>query len=228
MKNIKGFAIIINQVHVLSVAGICSFTLLAAGCADRRSGTPDPGAGASGITLIAGLDSSAGWRPHLGQGVACLAAQAESMDPSSDRIYAYRVDDRTDEFSSEGALNDPDNFEAEVIHEVKDCPRHSGTFPAKFWKAAKDRVHQSAGPCVIEIFSDADNDDQSAGSRAELRRIGADLASEKEVTAVYFIGISRENRAYWEDVFGPLGSRLYFLSPEEMTDEGAIGALSAN
>ncbi|BDI31515.1 hypothetical protein CCAX7_35660 [Capsulimonas corticalis] len=219
MKNIT-IVIAIRAIQLLSVSALVSSILV--GCSqERRGGASD------GLTVVAGLDASISWRDRLGQGVMCVAAQAQTMDGARDHMILYRMERTAEEFTGEDALGDPDALEDEVISQLRDRPQVNGTFPAAYLRQAADAASKSQGPVVVELFSDADNDDGSPQTRAELRRIGARLAANRRVKAVWFLGITRHNTAYWRSVLSPLGERLHFCAADEMTPDNAVKAVSS-
>jgi hypothetical protein len=215
-----------NAIVTKNIQRAAQAAVLAAVCA-FVGGCINPGAKQQpGRAVIAGVDASQSWRGELGQGVLCISAQSQSLSPDSDRIDAFRVDRTSEEITGDNAISNPDQFQAEMIDQLKKTAVGQGTYPAKFFTAAQAAVQDGRYQYTIELFSDGDNDDQSAGSAEELTRLGSQLAANPHVTSVWFFGVRRENRAYWVHVFAPLGKKLHFCSAGEMTPDAAVAALN--
>jgi len=208
-----------NQGNKRPLAGLLAAGLLA-GC-----GHPTPGTAGPGRHVYAGLDTSGSWRPYLGVSAALCARQALRLDPDRDRLTLYRLDSGTREFSDGPAPESADRLQRTIIAEAQAVSPTRGTFPARFWAAVADRVGQDRGPAVIEVFSDGDNDDPSARSRAEIRRAAARLAACPRVSGVWAFGAAARNWATLRAEFAPLGERFHLCGPTEMTADRVAAAL---
>jgi len=174
----------------------------------------------------AGFDASDGNRLRLSAAVNAFAAQTQSLDPDIDKVVGYRVDNHTEPFTGEFALNDPDILEAEVIHQLGPKPSHRGTYPERFFRLIADDLDHNDVPTMIELFSDGDNDDQSAATRLALRRIAKRLASHLHAQ-IWFFGIDKSNIEKWKDLFKPLGTRIHFCTQDELTPAAAVDVIAA-
>lgn len=195
-----------------------ALALLAGGC-----GRPASTAGA-GRHVYAGLDTSASWRPFLGMSATLCARQALGLDPR-DRLTLYRLDSSTREFSDGPAPESGDRLQRTIVSEAGAVSGTPGTFPARFWTAAAERAEGDAGPVLVEIFSDGDNDDESAQSASAMRAAARRLASNPHVAGVWVFGAEPRNWAALRSEFAPLGDRFHLCSPPEMTADRVASAV---
>lgn len=216
---------------VLAAAVVAGATLLlVAGC-PRPAPSPSPsGTSATkiaGVHLVVGLDASVSARSHLG-GYAVLAAQlAGRLTPGQDRLTLFRVDDQTAEFLDKPATGSADATLATIVQELQTVSPRRGTLPEKFWREAADRAQGASSPVVLVLFSDADNDDQRAGSAEAIRQAGHQLAKNSHIRAVVVCGAERRNWAGLRRCFAPLGERFHLIGPSEMEIERLARYLDA-
>jgi hypothetical protein len=205
-----------------------ALALVAGGCGHPAplAGAPAPLAGAPSCHVYAGLDTSASWRPFLGVSATLCARQALHLDPDRDFLTLYRLDSSTREFTNGSAPESGEKIQRVIIHEVGAVSATRGTFPAKFWTAAAARAKSDPGSVVVEIFSDGDNDDQSAQASSEIKTAARSLAANPNVSAVWIFGAEPRNWATLRTEFAPLGDRFHLCSPPEMTIDRVASALS--
>jgi hypothetical protein len=205
-------------------AGLTVLVLVAGGCGHPAS--PAGNAGVSFCHVYVGLDTSASWRPFLGVSATLCARQAVRLDPKRDFLTLYRLDSSTREFSNDHAPESGDKLQRVIIREVGSVSTTRGTFPAKFWTAVTTRAKADRGNVVVEVFSDGDNDDQSAQASSDIKAAARRLAANPRVSGVWIFGAEPRN---WETLradFAPLGDRFHLCSPPEMTIDRVASALS--
>lgn len=213
----------------LIVSLAAALTLAAGGCGHPTpSSAPAPagGDGVSSCHVYAGLDTSASWRPFLGVSATLCTRQAVRLNPDRDSLTLYRLDSSTREFSNGHAPESGEKLQRVIIREVGAVSGTHGTFPAKFWTAAAARAKSDSGSVVVEIFSDGDNDDQSARASSDIRAAARRLAANPHVSAVWVFGAEPRNWATLRTDFAPLGDRFHLCSPPEMTIDRVAAALS--
>ena len=208
-------------VFTLAVGG----TLLA-GC-DRPAIIPAKHADAdsAGIHLYEGLDRSDSYRPHLSGAVSLCAGQAGLLDPGTDALTLYSLDRQAREVSDGPASDDPDAVQHTLVTQVKNVPSQGGTFPAKFWTAVAERAAADPKTVVIGLYSDADNDDETAASGTAICIAAQKLADNPHVATVSVYGVDPDNRAALRHLFAPLGDRLHLYGATEMTADAAAQAV---
>lgn len=206
------------------VAGGCGHPVPSA--SPTLSMSPAGGAGTPSCHVYAGLDTSASWRPFLGVSATLCARQALHLDSNRDFLTLYRLDSSTREFSNGHAPESGDQLQRVIIREVGDVSTTRGTFPAKFWTAAATRAESDPGNVVVEIFSDGDNDDQSAQAAADIKAAARRLAANPHVSSVWIFGAAPRNWATLRAEFAPLGEHFHLCSPPEMTIDRVASALS--
>lgn len=205
-----------------------ALALAAGGCGHPAppTGAPASPTGAPSCHVYAGLDTSASWRPFLGVSATLCARQGLRLDPDRDFLTLYRLDSSTREFSNGLAPESGEKIQRVIIHEVGAVSATHGTFPAKFWTATAARAKSDPGSVVVEIFSDGDNDDQSAQASSEIKTAARSLAANPHVSAVWIFGAEPRNWATLRTEFAPLGDRFHLCSPPEMTIDRVASALS--
>ncbi len=198
--------------------------LLVGGCAHPASSGSGAG-GAHSCHLYAGLDTSASWRPYLGVSATLCARQALALDPDRDFLTLYRLDSSTREFSDGPAPESSDRLQRVIVREAASVSDTRGTFPARFWNTVAGRAEGDTGTVVIEIYSDADNDDMTAQSQADICRSARRLAANPHVRGVWVFGAQPRNWSTLRREFGPLRDRFHLCSPAEMTMQRVASAV---
>lgn len=205
--------------HAISGALIGAWLSALSGCAPP---TPGPG---TGLHVFAALDASASWRPGLAATASLCAQQAGELNPAADQLTLYRLDDRLQEFSSGPAPDDPDTIQQTLNTQLLAVSPGRGTFPARFWTTVANRAQTDHCPAVIELFSDGDNDDQTAQSKHAICGAVRKLAANPRVRSVCLFGVQPRNWAYWRDCLRPLGDRAHLFSPTELSSDIVTHAL---
>lgn len=205
-------------------AGIAVVALLIGGCGEPAP-TTSRGVVPRSCHLYAGLDTSASWRPYLGVSATLCSRQALRLDPNHDRLTLYRLDSSTREFSDDFAPQSGDRLQRTIVTEAASLSGTRGTFPARFWTAVSKRAEGDRGTVVIEIFSDGDNDDQTARSSSAIKAAAHRLAANPHVAGVWVFGAQARNWAALRGEFAPLGDRFHLCGPTEMTLERVASAV---
>lgn len=157
---------------------------------------------ARGVLVIGGIDASGSTRDGLlAQGAFYSKKIAARLDPARDFLSVYRVDRQTHEVTSGPAPTSARRFSLHLIQEVHDEADRTGTHPAEFWEQAAKESARSPRPVVVFLFSDGDNDDQSANGAKRLRAAAMRLARNATVKAIYVWGAKRTNRAALRQLF---------------------------
>lgn len=213
----------------LPLAGVASL-LVVGQLAVRRAMAPAP----RPVLLLTGIDTSrsvrvplAGGGTQLGRSLAQLAEVGASLAPGTDQIVAFRVDNTTQEFISEGAPDDEDQFTWTLIARTKVAPAQDGTFPAPFWVEAASRAASATTPVAVALWSDGDDDSKNLGQAIQIRRAALALAANKRVVSVDVFGVTPKNWDALRDLFAPLGNRLHLHVPETIDTEGLLQRLEA-
>lgn len=207
------------------VASILAFTGLALAGLASGCGHQAPVSAGRERHIYVGLDTSGSWRPYLGVSATLCTRQAMLLDPGRDKLTLYRLDSSTREFSNGPAPESGDRLQRTIVHEVASVSGSQGTFPARFWTAAAGRAAGDPGSVTVEIYSDGDNDDQTAQSVLAIQAAAQRLAANPHVTGVWVFGAEPRNWAALRAEFAPLGDRLHLYSPTEMTGERAAAAV---
>lgn len=230
--NMKNQIFTQTGMKISQAAGLAALALIAGGCghpapsaSPTLSMSPAGGAGVSSCHVYAGLDTSASCRAYLGLSATLCTRQALGLDPDRDRLTLYRLDSTTHEFFDAYAPESGDRLQRTIVTEVSSVSGTRGTFPALFWTAAAARAEADAGPVTVEIFSDGDNDDQTAESAATIRAAARRLAANPRVSGVWVFGAEPRNWATLRAAFAPMGDRLHLCAPPDMTVDRVNEAL---
>ena len=203
---------------VLAFAGGCAPTVRhGAAPTVRREAAPTS-------HLYVGLDTSGSFRPYLGVAATLCARQAMGLDPDRDRLTLYRLDSSTREFSDGPAPDSADRLQRAIVTEVQAPSDARGTFPARFWESVADRLPGDTGPVTVEVFSDGDNDDETAASAGAIRRAARRFAADPHVVSLCVFGADPRCWATLRAEFAPLGGRFHLCSPPEMTADRVVSA----
>ena len=211
------------QTRTGRAASLLALLVLASGCGHRIS-TPDVPA----RHLYVGLDTSVSFRRYLGQSVTLCSRQGLMLNPDCDKMTVYRMDSNMREFYDNAAPESGSRFQRSLITEAAAESAARGTFPSLFWKAVAARIPADSGSVTIEIFSDGDNDDETAQSRAEITAAAQQLSANPHVVSVSIFGADPRNWAVLRGEFAALGDRFHLCSPPEMTADRMATALDGN
>jgi hypothetical protein len=174
------------------------------------------------LRVFTGIDASESARKGLGAYVLLTTQMANRLTPNRDHLTLYRVDHDVQEFSDKPVAGGTDALTTAIVREVQQVTPTRNTLPAKFWgnvaARAEAQVHTERDThIVVVLFTDGDNDDQTAGSKAALKEAARRLGALPQVSAVIIAGVERRSRAYLRDCFdAPLGARLHLIGAGEM------------
>ena len=189
------------------------------GCGSRTTHPP--------THAYVGIDTSRSWQPYLAASAAGTAhGIVSNLDPDRDRLSAYHVDHSCTEFFDGLAPESADAFQDQLVGELAQMPPRSGTRPAAFWEAVADAcaADKTGERTVIVLFSDGDNDDETAESDERIRWAARRLAADPRVAGVAILGASPDNWAVLKSQFAPLGQRFRLCSPRGLTVDAVVQA----
>lgn len=197
--------------HCRQIGSLLLSALILAGCGRPHS---------LGLHDYTGLDTSVGFRPHLSSTAVLCAQRSGQMDPATDQLTIFRVDDRTQEIYDNPPPADPDDAQATITREAISASPHRGTYPALFWTEVAKRAEADTVPVLVDYYSDGDNDDMTPAARTAIAAAAQRLAANPHVVQVCIYGVTQQNRAALHDLFAPLGERRFHLfGPTEMTSD---------
>ncbi len=168
-----------------------------------------------GVHIYAALEASA----------SLCAKQAGELDPAADQLTMYRLDDRLQEFSSGPAPDNPDALQETLNTELLATSPGRGTFPVRFWTTVATRAEADSNRVVIELYSDGDNDDETAAAKRRICAAVREISANPHVVSVCLFGVEPRNWAYWRDCLRPLGARSHLYSPSELSGDTLSQAL---
>lgn len=179
------------------------------------------------VTIVAGFDTSASFRPHLPSSAHLVMHVTSRLNPGVDRLVLFRVDNRCEQFFEGPAPVSSDEIAPVLAKELKPFPSSKGTYPAAFFKSASSIAAKSRMPLVIAFMSDGDIDGHLNSQLPELKNAAQRLAENKQVLAVYLVGVSPANWSKWQLALAPLDNRLMIMPASAMSNSCLDGALQA-
>lgn len=205
-------------------AGVAAVALAAAAFGLHGYGRPPKAV--PGVQAFVGIDDSVGVEPHLGQETNLLAALNGHLDPDRDRLTLLRVNFVTTEFFDDPAPESGGQLRDLLAYTFHARPAHHGTRPSLFFDEVARSASWRAGPCVVVLLGDGDQDFASPQEEAALRAAGRALADNPHVKDVVICGISPANRAAWHRRFSALdvSNRLHLMP----LDQAALDKISAS
>ena len=177
------------------------------------------------VEVAIGIDTSGSARTGLSQYVLQASRFTAHLEPGQDGLTLYRVDYETQEFYRDRVRGGREAALKRFLAEVARQPTRNRTFPEAFWREAVKQSENCARPVALLYFSDGDNDDMSAESKAALRVLGARLAANPHILCVALIGVKTTNQAYWNDCFGCLGERFVVAGENDISVDAALERL---
>ena len=187
------------------------------------------------VTLIVGIDSSDSVRSNgpdgslLGRTRIAIAEAASRLAPGYDRLKLVRVDREAREFF-DGTAPDGNETLLQLLYDhTQSRAGRTGTLPANFWSFAAQQAESpdlAPGAGVAVVYAgDADNDDLSAASQAQIREAAQRLAANPRVVSVEFYGFNPRNAATLREEFAPLGARFQLQPADAMDTDHVVERL---
>ena len=148
------------------------------------------------------------------------AKLARRLDCARDHLTIYALNEATTEL-----LDGPPPTSTErmlrLLSEETALSASVGTYPEKFWQQIADRFTGCQQPIAIAVFTDGENSDESARSKAAIRTLAERLARNPRVLQISFYGVDKEHRQYLRGCFKAFGEdrlKIYGVGDADTSD----------
>jgi hypothetical protein len=192
--------------HALTLLVIS--TLFAQGCQEKEP-----------IELLIGIDTSGSTAPML-QDFARQSRRIAALVPKSptSKLAIYRYDTQVQELYDNNAPKSVEKLQEMLEHNLQ--PNQAkGTSLANIVLQFAKRLKVAKQPTTVVLLTDGGNDDTSANSHQRTVEAAQLIAQSPCFKKMVICGAQRGSREELRTLLAPLGSKLSFSEPNDLTKE---------